>query len=465
MNAPAVWIFFPFLIGTVIFLFLDQRIVPFIAGAASMFLALTAIFVPIDTALLVGEFSFKISPSINFFGRSFVLNTADAPLLMIIYGTATLWFFGTEASTTPTRFAALGLMIISILTASVAVEPFLFAAILLVIAGMLVIPLLAPLDQPPGRGVIRFLIYQTLAMPFILFSGWMLAGVEASPGDLSTTLQAGTMLGLGFAFLAGVFPLYNWIPTVAEEAPPYVTGFLLWVLPTFTVIFALDFLDRYTWLRTSPQLSFAIQVAGVVMTASGGFFAALQKHLGRIMGYSAIAETGLIILALGLRSTDLVTIAFFLLLPRGLELTVWALGLSIVKSQSKSLVFSDIKGLSKQFPLTATSIILAQLSMAGFPLLAGFHPRIALWQELGREAPILAFWSFLGMIGILISASRSLAVFLTFRADSIWELKESWVQITMLAVGASALFLLGFFPQLFQPLLTNLPTLFLHLGR
>lgn len=127
---------------------------------------------------------------------------------------------GTQASGTANRFVSIGLMIISLLTASIAVEPFLFAALLLEIAAMLVIPLLVPIYQKPGRGVVRFLIYQTIAMPFILFSGWMLAGVEASPGDLGTTTQAGTMLGLGFAFLLAVFPLYNWIPMLMEEAAP-----------------------------------------------------------------------------------------------------------------------------------------------------------------------------------------------------------------------------------------------------
>ena len=55
----------------------------------------------------------KISPSIQFFGRSFGVGTADGTLLAIIYGLAALWFFGTEASGTANRFVSLGLMIVS----------------------------------------------------------------------------------------------------------------------------------------------------------------------------------------------------------------------------------------------------------------------------------------------------------------------------------------------------------------
>ena len=465
MSAPVLWIAVPFLTGLLLLLFLQERISPLIAGSLSMVLALTALIIPIDTALLLGSISIKISPSIQFFGRSFVLATADGPLLAMIYGLAALWFFGTTASDTANRFVSLGLMIVSLLTASIAVQPFLYAALLLEMAAMLVIPLLVPIYQKPGRGVIRFLIYQTLAMTFILFSGWMLAGVEASPGDINITMQAGTMLGLGFAFLLGVFPLYNWIPMLMEEAPPYVMGFLLWALPTFTIVFGLGFLDRYTWLRTSPQLSGAIQVAGIFMVAGAGIFAALQKHIGRMLGYAAVAETGLLVLSMGLRSAEIVNVTFLMLIPRGLELAVWAMALSIVKGGTQSLKLSDLQGAARRYPLAVAAIIFAHLSMSGFPLLAGFPPRLALWQELAGQSLLTSFWVFLGMLGLLVAAARTLAAFVMAEENTPWTMNESWVQMTMLGLGVLGLFVLGFFPQVVQPFVAGLPALFIHLGQ
>ncbi len=465
MSAPILWIFLPFLTGALSLAFLRNRIASLAGGFVSMALALTALIIPIDTAMLLGTFSIKIASSVEFFGRSFTLATADGGLIAVIYGLAAVWFFGAESSGSSNRFVALGLMIISLLTASIAVEPFLFAAPLLGLAAMLVVPLLVPLYQKPGRGVIRFLTYQTIAMPFILFSGWMLAGVEASSSDLSATLQAGTILGLGFAFLLGIFPLYNWIPMLMEEASPYVTGFLLWALPTFTVVFALGFLDRYTWLRTSPQLTSAVQLAGVLMTASGGLFAAQEKHIGRIMGYASIAETGLLILAMGLKSTEVVNVAFLLLVPRGLELAVWALALSIIKRKAYSLRFNELKGLMRQYPLAGSALILAHLSMAGFPLLAGFPPRLALWQELAGQSLSAALWSFLGLLGLLAAAMRTLAVFVMAEEDQPWAWNESWMQSAMLGIGIAGLLVVGLFPQVMQPFIANLPALFEHLGQ
>ncbi len=465
MNAPLLWIALPFITGVLILFFLRERYSALAGGGLSAILALIALIIPIDTALLIGSISLKISPSIQFFGRSFELNTADGPLLAIIFGVAALWFFGTEASGTANRFVSLGLMIISLLTASIAVEPFLYAALLLEIAAMLIVLLLVPAYQKPGRGVVRFLIYQTLAMPFILFSGWMLAGVESSPGDLNTTTQAGTILGLGFAFLLAVFPLYNWIPMLMEENSPYATGFLLWALPTFTVIFALGFLDRYAWLRTSPQLASAIQFAGVLMVASGGIFAALQRHIGRMLGYASIAEAGLLILIMGLKPSEIVNLTFLILITRGLALAVWALALSIIKRLAYSLRFNEIQGLARRYPLAVIALLLAQLSMSGFPLLAGFPARLAIWQELAAQSLGVTVWVFAGSLGLLVAAIRTLAVFVMVDEEKKWGLNESWVQSAMLGLGVIGLFILGLFPQVLLPFMVNLPSLFDHIGQ
>ena len=465
MSAPILWIVVPFIAGVLILFLLRERYSAWAGGTLSAILALIALIFPIDTALLLGSVSLKIAPSVQFFGRSFEFGIADGPLLAIIYGVGALWFFGTEASGTAHRFVSLGLIIISLLTASIAVEPFLFAALLIEIAAMLVIPLLVPVYQKPGRGVVRFLIYQTLAMPFILFSGWMLAGVEASPGDLGTTTQAGTMLGLGFAFLLAVFPLYNWIPMLMEEATPYAAGFLLWVLPTFTVIFALGFLDRYAWLRTTPQLADAIQFAGVFMVASGGIFASLQRHVVRMLGYATIAETGLLILIMGLRSSEIVNLTFLILIPRGLALAVWALALSIIKRKAYTLRFSEVQGLARSYPIATTALVLAHLSMTGFPLLAGFPARLAIWQEMAGQSLSTTVWAFVGMLGLLIAAIRTLAVFVMVEEEKKWAVNESWVQMTMLGLGVIGLFILGMFPQILQPFLADLPSLFNRIGQ
>lgn len=465
MNAPLIWILLPLLMGAFILLFVwQERTAALLGAATAVLLAGIALIVPIDLALRVGPVSLKIAPAVQLFGRSLIINPSDAPLLVILYGLAALWFFGSEAAGVARRLVSLGMIVTALLVASIAVEPFLFAALLIEIAVLVAIPMLSPPDQQPGRGLIRFLIYQTLAMPFILFAGWLLAGVEASPADLALTVQSATILGLGFAFLLAVFPLYNWIPLLMEETSPYVLGFLLWLLPTMAAIFGMGFLDRYAWLRTASQLPGALQAAGLIMVVTGGLWSAFQRHVGRMMAYAAIAETGFVLLALGLIPGAGVEIAFLLLIPRGLGLAMWALSLSIFRSEPAPLDFASIQGLARAFPIAAAALVLAAFSSAGLPLLAGFPPRLALWEGLARDSFGAALWFLVGLLGLLTGALRILAILVMAPEGAVWSSHETRSQRVMLGIGVVALLLLGSLPQLVRPLLVDLPLMFLHLG-
>lgn len=465
MSAPLLWIGVPLLAAALALFIPNERFTAGLGGLTALSLSAIALFIPIDLAMLIGPISLKISASLQVFGRSLTLTSADGSLLAILYGIAALWFFGSEAAGVARRLVPYGLGIIALLVASIAVEPFLYAAIFIEMAVLLGIPLLTPVGQMPGRGVLRFLVHQTLAMPFILFAGWMLAGVESSPGDFALTLQAATMLGLGFAFLLAVFPLYSWMPMLAEESSPYVMGFLFWGLPTITIIFGLGFLDRYTWLRTSPALASTLQLSGILMVVAGGLWAAFQRHLGRIMAYAAVVETGFSILALSIQPPARALEVIFLgMIPRGLGLVVWALALTILMGRVDSLRFGSARGLARFYPLATLGVVLAHLSVAGFPLLAGFPPRLALWEGLAGNSLLLAFWLLIGILGLLTGALRSLAVLVMAPEYSPWGLGETWVQRIMLGGGMLGLFILGLFPQVVRPLLENLPLMFIHFG-
>lgn len=465
MSAPGLWIILPILVGGFTFLLFDERGIAWAGGFVSLFLAGTALILPIDEALKIGPFSFKVASSASLLGRSLVLPPGDAPLLALIYGMCAMWFFGAVPAGVARRLVSLGLIINALMVASIAVQPFLFASLLIEMAVLAAVPLLSPPNQKPGNGVIRFLIYQTLGMPFILFAGWLLAGVEASPGDLALTIESTVMLGLGFAFLLAIFPLYNWIPQLMEESSPYVVGFLLWLLPTIAAIFAMSFLDRYAWLRTSTEVITGLRVVGLLMLVFGGLWAAFQQHAGRLMAYTVIADIGFMILAIGLATSGSTDLFFFFLIPRGLALAIWALSLSILRRENETLHFAALQGLARTYPLAAGGLILATLSAAGFPLMAGFPPRLALWESLARQSLGSAVWYLVGVIGLLLGAARMLSVLVRGEGEASWGVKETLFQRSMLGLGMIGLLILGIFPQVMRPLIENLPLMFQHLGR
>lgn len=465
MNAPTIWILVPIAIGILLLLIPNQRVLSMLGGSLAIALALGAQFIPIETPLDLASFSFRLDSTLTILGRVLVIQPSEGSLLALIYGGAALWFFGSEASMQATRIVPLGFMITGLMVASIAVEPFLYAALFIEMAILLAIPMLTSIYRTPGRGVVRFLIYQTLAMPFILLAGWLLSGVEASPGDLALAAQSAAMLGMGFAFLLAIFPLYNWIPMLLEEASPYTVGFLLWILPTMTIIFGAGFLDRYSWLRSSVQLTLALRSIGLLMVVTGGMFAAFQRHFGRIMAYGAIAETGFSLLALSLDLRLGVPILFLLIPARALGLAVWALSLTIIREYVQTMRFGAAQGVLRVTPLAGAAMIAATLSTGAFPLLAGFPARLALWEGLASVSLGAALWMGIGIIGLLTSAFRSLAVISMAEEYTGWEPRESPAQMLMLGLGMIGLLMLGLFPQTLQFVLADLPLMFEHLGR
>lgn len=465
MSAPIVWILFPILLGGISLTLVEQRTISVAGGLTSIGLAGIALVIPIDEALRLGPFSLKIASSASFLGRSLVLPAPEAPLLALIFGLCALWFFGAAATGAAARLIPFGLIIAGLLVASIAVQPFLFASILIELAALIAVPLISPPEMRPGPGVIRFVTYQTLAVPFILLAGWLLAGVETSPGDLSLTIQSKVMLGLGFAFLFAIFPLFDWIPRLMEDNNPYVIGFVLWLLPGIVAVFSMNFLDHYAWLRTAPDVIAGLRGLGLLMLLSGGLWSAFQDHLGRMMAYAAIAETGFLLIGLSLAASGSTNLVFVLLIPRGLGMATWALALSVLKSRAPSLKFAAVEGLASTYPWASAGLIVAGLSTAGFPLLAGFASHLALWDGLEHQSLGGAIWFLAGLLGLMIGTLRQLFVLVSRNGQHPWAISESRLQSGMLGLGVLGIFVLGLFPQALSFVTDGLPLMYQHLGR
>jgi formate hydrogenlyase subunit 3/multisubunit Na+/H+ antiporter MnhD subunit len=201
------------------------------------------------------------------------------------------------------------------------------------------------------------------------------------------------------------------------------------------------------------------------MVVSGGAFAAFQRHLGRIMAYGSIVETGFSLLALSLDSRLGIPILFLLIPARALGLAVWSLSLTVIRDHVETMRFGAARGILRVMPLAGAGLIVATLSTGAFPLLAGFPSRLALWEGLSRESIGAALWMAVGIVGLLTSGLRSLAVIAMADEYTSWQPRESATQMIMLGLGMLGLVILGLFPQTIQFFLTDLPQMFEHLGR
>ena len=468
MSTPLIWILFPGLLsGLLLILNRWQRLVVLISTLTSALLAMLAWWLPVNEPLSLGRLSLEVADTWSLFGRRFILGEHDRPALVVLFLAAAFWCGGSYAARTRRSFVPLALAMIALLTAAIAVEPFLYAALLIELAVLVSIPFLAPPEESIGRGVLRYLTFQTLGVPFILFSGWILTGVESSPGAQDLGARAAILIGLGFAFLLAIFPFHSWIPMLAQESHPYTVTFIFLLLPGAITFFGLGFLDRYAWLRNFQELYLLLRLVGVTMVFVMGLWAAFQRHLGRILGYAVLFEIGLTLVSIGLTQGDqtgtFLEILFASLLPRGLALGVWALALAVIRSQAADLFYKDVQGIARRAPIAVAGLVFAHFTLVGLPLTAGFPVRLALWENLAQVSPLISIWAFLGSVGLLVGGLRTLVVAVMGKEEETWQTTENRMQQTLLIIGMTALLIVGLFPQWFLPFFANMARSFEHL--
>ncbi len=486
MSAPLIWVVLPGLAGLA-FWFLRRRfgLVILVSTILCLALALLAWLLPIGKEVHLWRLSFTVDPTLAFAGRRLVLDTPDRAFLIFIFLLCAFWFAGSEAAGATPLLIPFGLGMAALLVSAYAVEPFLYSALLIEMAVLMAVPILAPPGKIFSPGVLRFLIFQTLAMPFILLAGWALGGVEANPTNQTLITLSIVFLGLGFSFWLAVFPFYTWIPLLAEQSYPYATGFVLLLLLTINLLVGLGFVDGFGLLRASPALFRVIGQLGALMVVTAGLWAAFQKDLARLMGYGVIVETGFSLLAISLSSHTGDVLFASMFIPRMIGLGLWALSLSILLREARSTRFEDMVGLAQRMPFATLGLAIASLTLAGLPLLAVFPIHQVLLEELARQSLFNALWALAGSVGMLFSTFRALAVLArgaTLPRPSAAPVRatylpgedlppverpasveprprpfcESRMQIALLLGGIVSLLLIGLLPQAFLPMLNGL---------
>jgi NADH:ubiquinone oxidoreductase subunit 2 (subunit N) len=450
VSAPIIWIGIPFVLSIFLFFLREQRLLTLIIGGGiSAFMALLALTFKIESVFPIGPLSLEISSTLTILGRNFIISDNERFIVALLFSMCTFWIIGSRISGANSFFVPNVLAIISLFIAALSVQPFLYAALIIEIAVLISIPIFFQRGQPVKQGILRFLVFQTLAVPFILFSGW---GFEAAPTSVDSQaayFQAGILLIIGLGLWLAIFPFHTWVPLLAKDGHPYAAGFIFSMFPTTILLFFMEFFNTYNWLREQSLLITISQVLGIVMILLGGLFAAFQRELTRLIGYAVMVETGFSLLALSLSQTIGWHSYILILIPRLIGIAICTLALSIWKNKDMNLDMDSFQG---EFYISTFSIVgflVGWFSLSGLPLLPGFPTKLPILIGLSETSFTPIIFVSIGLFGLFMAGFRFLAIIFQKTDETIKIDSEPLIQKIFFSFGIILLFLIGIFPSLF----------------
>jgi hypothetical protein len=223
----------------------------------------------------------------------------------------------------------------------------------------------------PG-GPLRLLIPPVLAFPLFLVAAWYIEQIPLNPQETTVVVTAARLLALGLLLLLAPVPLHSALPATAQSAPPVVTSLLTLLYQLALLHLLYRVVSTFPFVAEQTLLGTWLTLAGLVTAIWGGIAAAGASHPGRLWGYAALHDWGLIIMVLavpGVRSWPLVLFLFSL---RAVSMLTAATGLSALERHTEGFDEEKVPGIGMRTPWNSAAYLLGGLGLTGFPLSAGF---------------------------------------------------------------------------------------------
>ena len=469
MSTPLIWIVIPIgFAGVLALLHNKPKLSSILTCVFTLGLVVLALVFPKDLAFVLPDQRIEIPNSLVILNRTVQITGESLTMVALLYAITLLWNLGNSVFKVSTWFNALSLVITALWVTVLSVIPFLYAALLIELIALLSVPLLSPRGKKTDLGLLRYIVFETLALALILLTGWMLSGISAVPAASPLLVRASIMLLFGFALWIGAFPFHSWIPMISQSSAPWAVSFLLAIMQTALSVFLLTFLDQYAWLRNLPQVYTSLRWLGVIMITFSGLAATLQQNLARHFGYLIIMETGYSLLAISLTPQGGLPYLAMLLLPRVLSYFLWGWALSGIRQLQPEASFEQgsLSGLFHSYPLLSASILISMLSLLGFPLLPLFPQKQMLWLLASQNAPETIPFIIIGGLGMLVAILHLFSLFIRNAGNNISSTpqKEPAKLVVPIILVLIMMLSIAIAPQVILPSIMEILAPFTHLS-
>ncbi len=265
-------------------------------------------------------------------------------------------------------------------------------------------------DDRSSEAGFKYLLFGAMTSAVMLYGFSLIYGFSGttdlyqiaenlSGGGVPASVITGTMLLVlvGFGFKISAVPLHFWAPDIYDGAPTPVAGFL----STASKAAGFAVLVR-VFLTVFPQIQLewgvVLYALSLLTMTVGNLIALAQRNIKRMLAYSSIAHAGYILIGVVAGTPFGIQSAIFYLI---VYLVTNLAAFGIVTATERVVGSSDMSayyGLSRRSPWLALAMMVAFLSLAGMPPLAGFVAKVFVFAA-AIEAGLIP----LAVIGVLNS--------------------------------------------------------------
>ncbi len=263
----------------------------------------------------------------------------------------------------------------------------------------------------------------------LVFIGILAAYASAGSLDLNelahfqfpSQLQAWAfpVLFLGFAILAGIWPLHTWAPTGHVAAPTAGSMLLAGIVMKLGAYGGLRvainiFPDGFHMWRNYLAL---LAVVGLVYAAA---VALRQRDLKFVIGYSSVSHMGFVLLGLATANALGVSGAVLQMFSHGvIGALLFAIAGTMIyrRTHTRDLDALSSMNLSRTLPFAAVAFVIASAASMGIPGFSGFAAEIIILIGAWKTYPLAVWITGLGMV--LVGAFTLRALKKSFFSDAV----------------------------------------------
>jgi NADH-quinone oxidoreductase subunit N len=239
-------------------------------------------------------------------------------------------------------------------------------------------------DDKSTESGLKYFLFGAMTSAVMLYGFSLLYGVsgqtnlylladQVAAGAVSPWFLGGTavLVLVGFAFKIAAVPFHFWTPDVYEGAPTPATAYISTASKVAGFAVLLRFLLAFVPSISLSWLAVLSAMAVATMTL-GNLLALVQTNIKRLLAYSSIAHAGYALIGVvALTAFGAASSVFYLMAYVVTNLAAFAVVILFAQSAGSERI-ADYAGLSRRSPGLALALLVAFLSLAGMPPLAGF---------------------------------------------------------------------------------------------